>query len=94
MALIHYLTQIQFDFGAVSLLPDECARIGIRRPLVVTDRGVVAAGVAEQALAPIAGKLQHALFDETPGNPTEAAVLKALAPVSYTHLTLPTSDLV
>ena len=79
MALIHYLTQIQFDFGAVSLLPDECARIGIRRPLVVTDRGVVAAGVAEQALAPIAGKLQHALFDETPGNPTEAAVLKALA---------------
>ena len=79
MALIHYLTQIQFDFGAVRLLPDECARIGIRRPLVVTDRGVVAAGVAEQALAPIAGKLQHALFDETPGNPTEAAVLKALA---------------
>ena len=79
MALINYLTQIQFDFGAVRLLPDECARIGIRRPLVVTDRGVVAAGVAEQALAPIAGKLQHALFDETPGNPTEAAVLKALA---------------
>ena len=79
MALIHYLTQIQFDFGAVRLLPDECARIGIRRPLVVTDRGVVAAGVAEQALAPIAGRLQHALFDETPGNPTEAAVLKALA---------------
>ncbi len=79
MALIHYLTQIQFDFGAVRLLPDECARIGIRRPLVVTDRGVVAAGVAEQALAPIAGKLPYALFDETPGNPTEAAVLKALA---------------
>ena len=79
MPLIYYLTQIQFDFGAVRLLPDECARIGIRRPLVVTDRGVVAAGVAEQALAPIAGNLPYALFDETPGNPTEAAVLKALA---------------
>ena len=40
---------------------------------------MVAAGVAERALASIAGKLPHALFDETPGNPTEAAVLKALA---------------
>ena len=79
MALINYLTQIQFDFGAVALLPDECARTGIRRPLVVTDKGVVAAGVAEQALSAIRGRLEFAVFDETPGNPTEAMVLKALA---------------
>ncbi|MEP7155220.1 MAG: iron-containing alcohol dehydrogenase [Betaproteobacteria bacterium] len=78
MALITYLTQIQFDFGAVKLLADECARISIKRPLVVTDKGVVAAGVAEQALAAIKDKLPFAVFDETPGNPTEAMVLKAL----------------
>ena len=79
MALINYLTQIQFDFGASALLHDECIRVGIERPLVVTDKGVVAAGVAERALAAIKGKLEFATFDETPGNPTETAVLKALA---------------
>ncbi|MBL8525215.1 MAG: iron-containing alcohol dehydrogenase [Betaproteobacteria bacterium] len=79
MALIYYLTQIQFDFGASALLKDECVRVGIKRPLVVTDQGVVAAGVAERALASITGVLPHSVFDETPGNPTEAMVLKALA---------------
>jgi len=79
MALIYYLTQIQFDFGASALLADECARVSIKRPLVVTDKGVVAAGVADRALASIVSKQSHAVFDETPGNPTEVAVMKALA---------------
>jgi len=39
MTTIHFLTQIQFDHGAVALLPQECARVGITRPLVVTDAG-------------------------------------------------------
>ena len=33
MALIQYLTQIQFDLGAIRLLRSECERIGITRPL-------------------------------------------------------------
>jgi len=37
MAFINYLTQIQLDFGTIALLPQECERIGIRKPLVVTD---------------------------------------------------------
>jgi hypothetical protein len=45
MALIYYLTQIQFDNGAIGLLKQECERTGITRPLVVTDPGVKAAGV-------------------------------------------------
>ncbi len=52
MTTIHYLTQIQFDHGAVALLPQECARVGITRPLVVTDAGVKAAGVLDVALKP------------------------------------------
>lgn len=79
MPLIKYITDIQFDFGATKTLAEACAAHGITRPLVVTDKGVVAAGVAEQALAAIAGKLPFAVFDETPGNPTEAAVGKAHA---------------
>ncbi|MFN3375476.1 MAG: iron-containing alcohol dehydrogenase [Burkholderiaceae bacterium] len=78
MALIYYVTQIQFDFGAVQLLRQECARVGITRPLVVTDAGVRAAGVLQKALDAL-GKLPHAVFDQTPSNPTEAAVRAATA---------------
>ena len=73
MAFINYITQIQLDFGAVKLLPQECERIGIRRPLIVTDAGVRAAGVLDKAIAALGG-LPHAVFDQTPSNPTEAAV--------------------
>jgi alcohol dehydrogenase class IV len=78
MAQILYLTQIQIDFGALQTLPAECARVGITRPLVVTDPGVKAVGLLERLLA----VLQHppgAVFDQTPANPTEAAVRAAAA---------------
>ena len=78
MAFINYVTQIQFEFGAVRLLRQECERVGIRRPLVVTDAGVRAAGVLQKALDALDG-LPHAVFDETPSNPTEAAVRAATA---------------
>ena len=73
MARILYLTQIDIDFGVVTLLPAECERTGMRRPLVVTDAGVRAAGVLQMALDALVG-LPHAVFDGTPSNPTEAAV--------------------
>ncbi|MDA7417949.1 iron-containing alcohol dehydrogenase [Xenophilus arseniciresistens] len=77
MALINYLTQIQFDFGAVRLLESECARIGITRPLVVTDAGVRAVGILQKALDAL-GTLPVTVFDQTPSNPTEAAVRAAV----------------
>ena len=76
--LIHYLTQVTFDSGAVSRLALECDRVGIRRPLVVTDAGVRAAGVLDPALKALRD-LPHAVFDGTPSNPTEAAVRAAVA---------------
>lgn len=77
MALIQYLTQIQFEFGAVKLLSSECARIGIHRPLIVTDAGVRAAGILQKAIDAIAD-LEVTIFDQTPSNPTEAAVRAAV----------------
>jgi len=77
MARILYLTQIDIDHGVVRLLRDECQRTGMRRPLVVTDAGVRAAGVLQQALDALAD-LPHAVFDGTPSNPTEAAVRAAV----------------
>jgi hypothetical protein len=78
MARILYLTQIDIDYGAVRMLQAECERIGMRRPLVVTDAGVRAAGVLQMALDALAD-VPHAVFDRTPSNPTEAAVRDAVA---------------
>ena len=40
MAYIYYLTHIHLGFDALAQLPSECARVGMRRPLVITDKGV------------------------------------------------------
>jgi alcohol dehydrogenase class IV len=77
MALISYLTRIQFDFGTVALLPDELHALDVSRPLIVTDEGVAAAGL----VGPVKADLPSAtpVFHETPPNPTEDAVESALA---------------
>lgn len=77
MALINYITQIQFDFGAVALVQQECDRVGILRPMIVTDAGVRAAGLIDRVLAHLRNPSQVAVFDQTPPNPNEAAVLAA-----------------
>jgi 4-hydroxybutyrate dehydrogenase len=76
MALINYITQVQLDHGALSLLPQELERAAIRKPLVVTDAGVRAAGLLDRAVAALGGRA-HAVFDATPSNPTERAVRAA-----------------
>ena len=78
MALIQYITQIQFEFGAVKLLRQACDAAGISRPLIVTDTGVKAAGVLQKVLDALPG-LNAMVFDQTPSNPTEAAVRAAAA---------------
>ncbi|NKF72055.1 4-hydroxybutyrate dehydrogenase [Ralstonia solanacearum] len=78
MALIFYLTHVHLGFGTLGELGSECARVGIRRPLVVTARGVAAAGLAQRAIDATGG-LPVTVFDETPSNPTEAMVRKATA---------------
>jgi 4-hydroxybutyrate dehydrogenase len=77
MAQILYVTNILIDFGALAQLRAECERVGISRPLVVTDAGVKAAGLLDKALAALPG-LQASVFDQTPSNPTEAAVRAAV----------------
>ncbi len=77
MPMISYLTTIRFDFGAVAHLPEDMAAVGIKRPLLVTDKGVRAAGVADRVLALMGQGVP--VFDDTPGNPTEEAVMAALA---------------
>jgi 4-hydroxybutyrate dehydrogenase len=79
MPTITYLTTIQFDFGVVKILGDEAKAVGISRPLVVTDKGLVACGVLDKVLEHLPDAMPVSIYDGTPENPTEEAVLEALA---------------
>lgn len=79
MSLINYITQIQFDFGAIAKLPDECTRIGIKRPLIVSDAGVKAAGLIDKVLIALQADHEPPIFLDTPPNPNERAVRAAVA---------------
>ena len=76
MASIFYITQVHIEFGALQRLTEECQRIGIKRPLIISDAGIKAAGLLQQALDAMQG-MNVTVFDATPSNPTEAAVRAA-----------------
>ncbi|KKW68918.1 4-hydroxybutyrate dehydrogenase [Lampropedia cohaerens] len=85
MALIQYITRIQFDDGALALLAEECAHAGITRPLIVTDAGVRAAGIIDSVCEQLQPHMPVHVFDATPSNPTEAAVRAATALYRQNH---------
>ncbi len=78
MALITYLTKIQFEVGARSLLADELKALGCTAPLIVADKGIVAAGLVAEVLKAGGLSADTPVYDGTPENPTEAAVHEAL----------------
>jgi alcohol dehydrogenase class IV len=82
MALINFMAQIQFEFGAIGLLKRQGQRVGIRRPLIVTDRGVKSAGTIDTVLDAFGQTASRAatvtLNDVTPPNPNESAVREAV----------------
>ncbi|MBP2230423.1 alcohol dehydrogenase class IV [Azospirillum agricola] len=77
MATISYLTTIQFDYGALGTLPAELRRLGIRRPFLATDKGVGAAGLLRRVLDAMGDSEGTVVYDDTPANPTEDAVVAA-----------------
>ena len=78
MATLTYLTTTHFDYGAVQKVPSALRRAGISRPFIATDVGVRKAGLVQAVTGTLDKDMPVSLFDGTPGNPTEAAVLKAL----------------
>jgi 4-hydroxybutyrate dehydrogenase len=79
MALISYLTTIRFGCGVLSEVPDDLDALRIRRPLIVTDKGVVATGLVERLFAVMPAGMPQLVFDDVPSNPTEEAACAALS---------------
>ena len=67
-----YPTAIRFGAGRVKELPAACAAAAIRRPLLVTDRGLAALPLTQGALDVLeAAGLGRAVFAGVDPNPTE-----------------------
>jgi 4-hydroxybutyrate dehydrogenase len=79
MALISYLTTIRFGCGVLSEISENLDALSIRRPLIVTDKGVIAAGLVERLFAVMPTGVPRLIFDEVPSNPTEEAAHAALS---------------
>ncbi len=81
MSTITYLTRIEFGEGQISRLAEFLDVLAIKHPLIATDKGLVATGLV-QKIADLA-KRPVTIFDGTPANPTEEAVIAAHA--AYTQ---------
>lgn len=76
----NYPTLIRFGAGRVSELPDACKTLGMRRPLLVTDPGLAALPMLQNALQSCrASGLDCAVCSDVQANPVEANVNAGVA---------------
>lgn len=65
--------------GASLRLPEDCQRLGLTRPLLVTDAGLVALGLIAPVVDSMADAgVQTSVFDAVTADPPESVVLSAL----------------
>jgi choline dehydrogenase len=68
-------TRMVHAIGALSALGDEAKALGLRRPLIVTDQGLVKAGLLDEAKKPLQQKgLEVVVYDQVRANPGIALV--------------------
>lgn len=78
--LFHAPTRVSFGFGTAATLGRELAALGARRPLLVTDTGVIGAGLLDGPRASLAGAgLAATVFDKVEANPSVGTVEAAVA---------------
>lgn len=77
MPQINYLTRVEFDFGALATLGDEIRNLGLKRPLLITDKGISQAGILQRALDAAAPSTPF-IYDQTTENPTEQSLLDCM----------------
>lgn len=75
-----YPTAVKFGAGRISELADHCKAVGMKRPLLVTDKALSALPITAQALDILdAAGLGRAMFSEVDPNPNEANMEAGLA---------------
>jgi choline dehydrogenase len=68
-------TVTKHGFGAIQTLADEVRSLGMKRPLLVTDAGIVKSGLLDRATAPLkAAQVDFVVFDKVVSNPPIAVV--------------------
>jgi len=68
-------TVMKHGLGAIGTLAEEAKALGIKRPLLVTDTGIVKAGLLDRAAEPLrAANMGYAVFDQVVPNPPIATV--------------------
>lgn len=73
-------TVIKHGVGAVQSLADEARALGMRRPFIVTDPGIVKAGLLPRATNPLReADMDYVVFDRVAPNPPIALVDQAAA---------------
>jgi choline dehydrogenase len=66
---------MKHGLGAIQTLADEARALGLKRPLIVTDSGIVKAGLLDRATTPFkAANIGYAVFDRVAPNPPIATV--------------------
>ena len=72
--------ELRVGLGAARELGAYCAQLGVKRPLLVTDPGLVAVGLVAPVQEAMAAQCEHvALFSEVTADPAESVVLDALS---------------
>jgi len=70
-------TKIVFGLGAVEQISAQVSALEVQRALVVTDQGIVQAGLLEKVTQPLANAgIEFAVFDEIEPNPRDTTILK------------------
>lgn len=68
-------TVMKHGLGATASLADQVKDLGLKRPLIVTDPGIVKAGLLERVTEPLqCAKLDYVVFDDVAPNPPIALV--------------------
>ncbi len=78
MPLLQFVNRVWFEAGAIKRIGAELNRLGVKRPLICTDKGIAAVGILDQVKAHWPEGLPWTVYDGTPPNPTETAVKAAL----------------
>jgi len=75
---LNFINKPIFEHGALKQISEVLRSIGIKKPLICTDKGIVDIGILDNLRSLLSNEFTPTIFDQTPANPTEEAVNTAL----------------